>query len=281
MPPHAARGAPAASRSAATRFASQCARVLLRLTFYLPPPSKSALPHRYIWESKADGNFAISPDTEGAPLGRGTQINIYLKDTAQEYLQQDKLKELVARYSEFINFPIYLLTESSVEKEVPLEGEELAAAEAAEAEAAAAKADKSAEKGKSAEDAAEGETVEVSGGWRLLLSPRRLWGCCYCCAVAAVCASLLCCYASSVLRSDPPGNECSPPPPPAAARPCRRGRGRQRRRRAGGQDQEAHGAGQGVEGAQRQPGACAACAVCAVRVPVRVPVCVRVGWEHW
>lgn len=34
---------------------------------------------RYIWESGADGAFAISEDTEGEPLGRGTQINIYLK----------------------------------------------------------------------------------------------------------------------------------------------------------------------------------------------------------
>lgn len=35
--------------------------------------------HRHIWESGADGAFAISEDTEGKPLGRGTQINIYLK----------------------------------------------------------------------------------------------------------------------------------------------------------------------------------------------------------
>ena len=35
--------------------------------------------HRYVWESKADGSFAVSEDTEGEPLGRGTQINIYLK----------------------------------------------------------------------------------------------------------------------------------------------------------------------------------------------------------
>ena len=41
---------------------------------------RRALAHaRYIWESGADGAFAISEDTEGAPLGRGTQINIYLK----------------------------------------------------------------------------------------------------------------------------------------------------------------------------------------------------------
>ena len=34
---------------------------------------------RYIWESGADGNFAISEDTEGEPLGRGTEIRVYLK----------------------------------------------------------------------------------------------------------------------------------------------------------------------------------------------------------
>lgn len=55
----------------------------------------SLLPIRYVWESKADGSFAISEDTSGQPLGRGTQINIYLKEAAQEYLQEDKLKELV------------------------------------------------------------------------------------------------------------------------------------------------------------------------------------------
>ena len=40
---------------------------------------RASLLCRYIWESKADGNFAISEDTEGASLGRGTLINIYLK----------------------------------------------------------------------------------------------------------------------------------------------------------------------------------------------------------
>ncbi len=34
---------------------------------------------RYVWESKADGSYAVSEDTEGERLGRGTQINIYLK----------------------------------------------------------------------------------------------------------------------------------------------------------------------------------------------------------
>ena len=34
---------------------------------------------RYIWGSQASGDYAISVDTDGEPLGRGTQINIHLK----------------------------------------------------------------------------------------------------------------------------------------------------------------------------------------------------------
>ena len=77
-----------------------------------------------VWESKADGNFAISEDTEGEQLGRGTQINIYLKDEAQEYASEDKLRSLVSKYSEFINFPIYLYASKEVDEEVDIEDEE-------------------------------------------------------------------------------------------------------------------------------------------------------------
>ena len=80
---------------------------------------------QWIWESKADGAFAISED-EGEPLGRGVEINIYLKEEAQEYLEENKLKELVEKYSEFINFPIYLWNSEEVEEDVPLSDEELA-----------------------------------------------------------------------------------------------------------------------------------------------------------
>lgn len=38
---------------------------------------------------------------------------------SQEYAQEAKLKELVTKYSEFTNFPIYLLTEKEVD--VPIE----------------------------------------------------------------------------------------------------------------------------------------------------------------
>lgn len=34
---------------------------------------------QWVWESSADGNFAVSEDTEGEPLGRGTLLRIHLK----------------------------------------------------------------------------------------------------------------------------------------------------------------------------------------------------------
>ena len=42
-----------------------------------------------------------------------------LQEETQEYLEEAKLKELVARYSEFINFPIYLY--ASKEVDVPVD----------------------------------------------------------------------------------------------------------------------------------------------------------------
>ncbi|KAK9806925.1 hypothetical protein WJX72_007685 [[Myrmecia] bisecta] len=79
---------------------------------------------QYIWESDAGGNYAISEDTEGERIGRGTVINIHLKEDEAHYAEEAKLKELVAKYSEFINFPIYLYASKEVSNEVPVEDEE-------------------------------------------------------------------------------------------------------------------------------------------------------------
>ena len=47
---------------------------------------------RHVWESKADGAFAISEDTWNEPLGRGTEIRLHLRDEAGEYAEESKLK---------------------------------------------------------------------------------------------------------------------------------------------------------------------------------------------
>merc|ERR1711871_1020114 len=63
---------------------------------------------QHIWESTADSSFSVAPDPRGDTLGRGSEITLFLKEDAGEFLDQDRLEELVKRYSEFITFPISL-----------------------------------------------------------------------------------------------------------------------------------------------------------------------------
>jgi heat shock protein beta len=83
---------------------------------------------QYIWESTADSSFSVAKDPRGNTLGRGTEITMFLKEDAHEFLKQDRLEELVQRYSEFITFPIHLYkkTQEVLEKEdeTDSEGEE-------------------------------------------------------------------------------------------------------------------------------------------------------------
>ncbi|KAG0006111.1 hypothetical protein BGZ79_008657 [Entomortierella chlamydospora] len=70
--------------------------------------SKNNNDDQYIWESTAVDDFTIAKDPAGNTLGRGTQIAIHLKEDQDQYLEDARIKELVTKYSEFINFPIYL-----------------------------------------------------------------------------------------------------------------------------------------------------------------------------
>merc|ERR1712031_23809 len=60
----------------------------------------------------------MGKDTETEALGRGTKITCYLKEDQLEYLEERRLKDLVKKHSEFINYPISLWTEKTVDKEV-------------------------------------------------------------------------------------------------------------------------------------------------------------------
>lgn len=93
---------------------------------------------QYIWESNGS-EFTIAEDPRGASLLRGTtvrlsftnfvtslillcsSISLFMKDEAQEFLDQSTLKELIRKYSQFINFPIYMWDSKTETVEEPIE----------------------------------------------------------------------------------------------------------------------------------------------------------------
>jgi len=86
--------------------------------------SKNNDDDQYIWESTADSSFTVAKDPRGNTLGRGTEITMFLKEDALGFTQQDKIEELVQRYSEFITFPIFLHKKSEKVVETAAEEEE-------------------------------------------------------------------------------------------------------------------------------------------------------------
>merc|ERR1711988_1171936 len=79
---------------------------------------------QHIWESTADATFSVAEDPRGDTLGRGTEIKLFLKEDASEFLEQSKLEDLVKRYSEFITFPIYLHKSKTETVEVPIDDDD-------------------------------------------------------------------------------------------------------------------------------------------------------------
>lgn len=83
--------------------------------------SKNNDDDQYVWMSSAGSSYTISKDPRGNTLGRGTRITLFLKEEAHEFSEQEIIKKNIKKYSEFINFPIYLRVNKTYtrEEEIP------------------------------------------------------------------------------------------------------------------------------------------------------------------
>ena len=62
----------------------------------------------YLWKSTGDSNYTIA---ETVKKKRGTRIEIFLKKEEKEFLDKFSIKNILAKYSKFVPFPVYIENE--------------------------------------------------------------------------------------------------------------------------------------------------------------------------
>jgi len=82
--------------------------------------SKNNADKQYIWESDS-AEFSVVEDPRGDTLKRGTQVSLYLKEEARDFLEPETLENLIKKYSQFINFNIFLWKSKTEDVEEPID----------------------------------------------------------------------------------------------------------------------------------------------------------------
>ena len=86
--------------------------------------SKHTDDSQYVWVSTAGSSFTVSKDPRGNSLGRGTKITLYLKEDSVEFCETDTVRKNIKKYSEFIDYPIYMKINKTYTEEEEIEEEE-------------------------------------------------------------------------------------------------------------------------------------------------------------
>ena len=86
--------------------------------------SKSHDDSQHIWVSTAGSSFTVTKDPRGNTLGRGTKITLFLKEDSVEFSEVDTVKKNIKKYSEFIDYPIYMKINKTYTEEEEYEVEE-------------------------------------------------------------------------------------------------------------------------------------------------------------
>ncbi|KAK2892918.1 hypothetical protein QQF64_035174 [Cirrhinus molitorella] len=125
---------------------------------------------QHIWESDSN-EFSVSDDPRGDTLGRGTTITLVMKEEASDYLELETIKNLVRKYSQFINFPIYIWSSKTETVEEPIEEEDAEAEkeEATEDEAEVEEEDEDKDKPKTK------KVEKTVWDWELMNDIKPIW----------------------------------------------------------------------------------------------------------
>ncbi|KAM8751109.1 endoplasmin [Acanthopagrus schlegelii] len=129
---------------------------------------------QHIWESDSN-QFSVIEDPRGDTLGRGTTITLVLKEEASDYLELETIKNLVKKYSQFINFPIYVWASKTETVEEPID-EDAEATEEPEKETDEEEAEVEEEEEDKEKDKPKTKKVEKTvWDWELMNDIKPIW----------------------------------------------------------------------------------------------------------